>query len=221
MTYIKINMRRSPFMDKERIFDKHKNLKLKSKGSRCFYLNVSSFAPSESQSVALINRHKSSKSRRATNRSPRHHISICYCQATWPNDCYAKWQLSIYRAPFAFKIPIFHLPILRIYLQGLSCLPWVSQMIHRLWEKRRYHVQKTRLQLHQSCSRPFWHETFVHVAVYGSGISAEWKICGISALAYRQEREPLWCCCNDWLLHMSFQYSNRGGGSTVPPAITL
>ena len=55
------------------------------------------------------------------------------------------------------------------------------------------------------------HETFVHVAVYGSGISAEWKICGISALAYRQEREPFCCCCSDWLLHMSFQWSSWSG----------
>ena len=172
----------------------------------------------ESQSVALINGHKSSKSRRASNRSDCHHIPICHGLATWPNDGNLQWMLSTYTAPYSLHVPIFQhdkrrfpSPILRIYLQGLSCLPWVSQMSHRLWEKRRYHRRKTRLQLHQSCSRPFWHETFVHVAVYGSGISAEWKTCGISALAYRQEREPFCCCCNDWLLHMCFQYSNWWG----------
>ena len=138
--------------------------------------------------------------------------------AEWSNDSYPQWMLSIYTAPYTLHVPIFqHVshrfpsPILRIYLQGLSCLPWVFQMNHRLWEKRRYHRQRTWLQLHQSCSRPFWHETFVHVAVYGSGISAEWKICGISTLSYRQEREPFCCCCNDWLLHMCFQYSNWWG----------
>ena len=127
-------------------------------------------------------------------------------------------MLSIYTALYALHVPIFQhdtrcfpSPILRIYLQGLSCLPWVFRMNHRLWEKRRYHRRKTQLQLHQSCSRPFWHETFVHIAVYGSGISAEWKTCGILALAYRQEREPFYCCCNDWLLHMSFQWSSWSG----------
>ena len=206
------------------------------KGSRCSNPNVCSFPPStpftgvsisDLQSVALINGHKSSKSHRATNHSPCHHIPICHGLATWPNDSNLKWMLRIYTAPYTLDVPIFQhdtcrfpCPKLCNHLQGMSCLPSVSQMSHRLWEKRRYHRQRTWLQLHQSCSRPFWHETFVHVAVYGSGISAEWKICGISALAYRQEREPFCCCRNDWLLHMSFQFSNWWGGAT-PPAITL
>ena len=118
-------------MDKERIFDRHKNLKLKSWGSRCSNLNVSSFAPSESQSRALINGRKSSKSRRATNRSPRHHIPICYCQATWPNDCYAKWQLSIYRElllPFKspFSICPFCAFICKDWVVSLEFLKWAT-----------------------------------------------------------------------------------------------
>ena len=218
-------MRRLLFMEKEQIFDRRKNLKLK--GSWRCNLNVSLFAVStsvagvftkESESLTLTNGHKYSKSRRVTDRSPSHRIASGFFQATWSNDENSKWMLRKCTAPYSLHVPIFQhdtcrfpSPILRIYLQGLSCLPWVSQMSHRLWEKRRYHRQRTWLQLHQSCSRPFWHETFVHVALYGSGISAGWKICGISALAYRQGREPFCCCCNDWLLHMCFQYSNWWG----------
>ena len=172
----------------------------------------------ESQSVALTSGHKSSKSRRATNCSPCHHIAICYCLATWSNDGNTWYMLRTYTAPYALHVPIFQhdtrhfpSPILHTYLQGLNYLPWVFQMNQRLWEKRRYHRQRTWLQLHQSCSRPFWHEIFVHVALYGSGISAEWKICGISALAYRQEIKPICCFCNDWLLYMSFQWSSWWG----------
>ena len=139
------------------------------KGSRCSNPNVCSFPPStpvtgvsisDLQSVALINGHKSSKSHRATNHSPCHHIPICHGVATWPNDSNLKWMLRIYTAPYTLDVPIFQhdtcrfpCPNLCNHLQGMSCLPWVSQMSHRLWEKRRYHRRKTRLQLHQSCSR--------------------------------------------------------------------
>ena len=151
------NMRRLLFMEKEQIFDGRKNLKLK--GSWRCNLNVFLFAVStsvagvftkESESVTLINGHKYSKSRRVTDRSPSHRIASGFCQATCSNDDNAKWMLSIYTAPYALHVPIFQhdtrrfpSPILRIYLQGLSCLPWVFRMNHRLWEKRRYHRRKT------------------------------------------------------------------------------
>ena len=147
-----LDLRRSPITDKERIFDGRKNLKLTVQDALMFVCSFNAsygVSINESQSVALINRHKSSKSRRASNRSDCHHIPICHGLATWPNDGNLQWMLSTYTAPYSLHVPIFQhetrrfpSPILRIYLQGLSCLPWVSQMSHRLWEKRRYHRRK-------------------------------------------------------------------------------
>ena len=72
-------------MEKERIFDRRKNLKLKVHDAVILtYLCL--LLPQESQSVAFINGHKSSKSRRATNRPPRHRIARCDIQATCAND---------------------------------------------------------------------------------------------------------------------------------------
>ena len=79
-------------MEKERIFDRRKNLKLKVHDAviltyLCLLLprQLREFSQ-ESQSVAFINGHKSSKSRRATNRPPRHRIARCDIQATCAND---------------------------------------------------------------------------------------------------------------------------------------
>ena len=73
------NMRRLLFMEKEQIFDRRKNFKLK--GSWRCNLNVSLFAAStsvagvftkESESVTLINGRKYFKIRRVIDRSPSH-----------------------------------------------------------------------------------------------------------------------------------------------------
>ena len=77
------------FLEKEKIFDRCKNLKLKVYDAvilTCFRFllqrQLRGVSTKETQSVVLINGHKSSKSRRTTIRSPCHHIPICYCLVT-------------------------------------------------------------------------------------------------------------------------------------------